>query len=88
MVGQVGGDHYSVDEGPDHLEYSRIRNFDPFQYIITKWVERWRKKGGLEDLHKARHALDRYIEAVEREEAKVQGIKAGAEPGAGYVNQD
>ena len=84
MTGQVGGDHYSVSEGPDHLEYSRIRNFDPFQYIITNCVERWRKKGGIQDLHKARHALDRYIQAVEKEEAKMQGMKAGA----GYVNQD
>ncbi len=97
MSGQVGGDHYSVDEGPDHLEYSRIRGFDPFQYIITKWVERWRKKGGLQDLYKARHALERYIQAAEIEEAKLQGQKAGDWPppkagdaaGAtrGYVDQ-
>ena len=73
---QVGGDHYSVSEGPDHLTYCMIRDFDCYQYVITKWVERWKKKGGIQDLHKARHALDRYIEAEEKELAKVQGIKA------------
>ena len=77
MTGQVGGDHYRVDKGPDHLEYCNVRNFDPYQYIITKWVERWRKKGGLEDLYKARHALERYIQFAEIEEANLQGKKAG-----------
>ena len=86
--GQVGGDHYKVEEGPDHLEYSRIRGFDPFQYTITKWVERWRKKGGLEDLYKARHVLNRYIEAMEMEQIKLQAKKAGAGELPGYVKQD
>ena len=88
MSEQVGGDHYQVDEGPDHLEYSRIRGFDPFQYIITKWVERWRKKGGLEDLYKAQHALERYIKVEEREKRKLQGIKAGVDASPDYIDQD
>jgi len=52
--------------------------FDCFQYIITKWVERWKLKGGVEDLKKARHALDEYIKLVDEE--------GGAT--AAYVNQD
>ncbi len=77
MTGQVGGDHYSVKEGLDHLAYAHIRNFDPFQYIITKWVERWKKKGGVEDLRKAQHALERYIEIALQEEVFLQAQKAG-----------
>ncbi len=71
---QIGGDHYKGYE-TDHWSYAYARNFDLFQYIITKWVERWRSKGGIEDLYKARHALDKYIELVE------------AEPTEEYVDQ-
>jgi hypothetical protein len=84
---QIGGDHYKVG-GEEHWDRAWRLEYDPFQYIITKWVERWRKKGGVEDLRKARHAIDKYIAMVERDEARIQGIKAGAEPGPGYVNQD
>lgn len=76
---QVGGDHYQGFT-QQHWEYCYERRFDCFQYIITKWVERWRKKGGLEDLKKARHALDAYIELVEA------GHTEG-EPGPGYIDQ-
>jgi hypothetical protein len=84
---QIGGDHYKVG-GEEHWDRAFRLGYDPFQYIITKWVERHKKKGGVEDLRKARHALDKYIEIYEAREAKVQSIKAGAEPGPGYVNQD
>lgn len=84
---QVGGDHYKVG-GEEHWDRAWRLHYDPFQYIITKWIERWKDKGGIEDLKKARHAIDKYISMVERDESKVQAIKAGAEPGPGYVNQD
>ena len=76
---QVGGTHYKVG-GEEHWDRAWRLKYDPFQYIITKWVERWRDKGGLQDLYKARHALAKYIETVEREQ--------GTEPDRGYVNQD
>jgi hypothetical protein len=37
----------------------------PMNYLTgcsTKYVARWRKKGGLDDLHKAMHYLDKLIE--------------------------
>ena len=83
---QVGGSHYKG--AIQHWDYAWSHDFDIFQYIITKWVERHRKKGGLQDLEKARHALDKYIKLIQAEEDKLAGIKAGAEPGPGYVNQD
>lgn len=79
---QVGGTHYQNDL-IQHWDYAYSHSFDCFQYIITKWVERWRKKGGIEDLKKARHALDKYIEIAEQEELDLQGVKAGT----GYVHQ-
>ena len=72
---QEGGTHYQ--SGIQHWDYAWSHSFDVFQYIITKWVERHKKKGGLADLRKARHALDKYIEVLETQEARLQGIKAG-----------
>jgi hypothetical protein len=39
--------------------------WDYFQGQIIKYLMRWKKKGGVQDLEKARHYLDKYIE-VER----------------------
>ena len=63
---QIGGNHYKKG-GEEHWDRAWRLKYDPFQYIITKWIERWRDKGGLEDLKKARHAIDKYIELVEAE---------------------
>jgi len=35
---------------------------DYFQGQITKYVMRWRDKGGIQDLEKAAHFLEKYIE--------------------------
>lgn len=67
---QIGGRHYKKG-GEEHWDRAWRLKYDNFQYIITKWVERWRDKGGLEDLRKARHAIDKYIEVVEAEMAVV-----------------
>jgi hypothetical protein len=91
---QVGGTHYKVG-GEEHWDRAWRLRYDPFQYIITKWVERWRVKGGLQDLEKAHHALTKYIEIVRAEQQK--GIMSDPlrDPadndtgsGRGYVNQD
>jgi hypothetical protein len=63
---QVGGDHYKQG-GEEHWDRAWRLKYDPFQYIITKWVERWRDKGGIEDLKKAQHAIEKYIELVSKD---------------------
>ena len=61
---QIGGDHY------------RSRAIQPIQFIlanglgfcegnVVKYVTRWKDKGGLADLKKARHYLDFLIEQEE-----------------------
>jgi hypothetical protein len=62
---QVGGNHYQKVGGEQHWDRAWRLKYDCFQYIITKWVERWRDKGGVEDLRKAHHALEKYISMVE-----------------------
>lgn len=61
---QVGGDHYKTG-GEEHWDRVNRLQLDYFQGQITKYVERWKKKNGVEDLKKARHFLDKYIELIE-----------------------
>jgi hypothetical protein len=59
---QVGGSHYKVD-GEEH--WDRVyRLFGPGYLVgcITKYVERYSKKNGKEDLQKAIHYLEKLIE--------------------------
>lgn len=60
---QVGGDHYRK-KGTEiqHWDYAEMKGYDKFQYVITKYVERWRDKNGIVDLEKALHYLEKYIE--------------------------
>ena len=73
---QVGGTHYASDI--QHWDVVWENELDYFQGQITKYVMRWKDKNGVEDLHKARHFLDKYIELVEEDECG---------PTRGYVDQ-
>ena len=88
---QVGGTHYKKG-GEEHWDRAWRLKYDPFQYIITKWVERWRDKGGLEDLLKARHAIEKYIEVVTEDLERTDtfpGLEVQTELELrGYVDQD
>lgn len=59
---QVGGTHYSTDGGLQHWDIVNVFKLDYFQGQITKYVMRWNKKNGVEDLKKAAHFLEKYIE--------------------------
>lgn len=61
---QVGGGHYKGD-ATEHWDIVAQHDLDYFQGNITKYVMRWKKKGGIEDLHKAAHYLQKYIEIQE-----------------------
>lgn len=61
---QVGGEHY-VTGGLQHWDVVYKFNLGYFEGQITKYIFRWRKKNGVEDLKKARHFLDKLIEMNE-----------------------
>ena len=66
---QVGGTHYAGDL--QHWDLAVMYDWDPFQYQVTKYIMRWKRKHAtpearLEDLKKARHFLDKYIEVAEQ----------------------
>lgn len=58
---QVGGEHYKVG-GEEHWDRVDRLGLDYFQGQITKYVERWKYKGGIQDLEKAAHFLEKYTE--------------------------
>ncbi len=58
---QVGGDHYKKLK-IQPMEYSMANNLDSCQHTIIKYVTRFRDKGGVSDLEKARHCIDMLIE--------------------------
>lgn len=62
---QVGGHHYLTPI--QHWDFVAANDLDYFQGQITKYVTRWKKKNGIDDLYKARHFLQKYIELKEQE---------------------
>jgi hypothetical protein len=61
---QIGGDHYK-SKSIQPWDYIAANHLGYFEGNIVKYVSRWRDKGGLADLLKARHYLDKLIELEE-----------------------
>ena len=62
---QVGGGHYKSPI--QHWDYVLANELGYFEGQITRYVTRWRKKNGLEDLLKAQHFLTKLIEVTQAE---------------------
>lgn len=58
---QEGGSHYK-DLPIQPFEYSMKNKLDPLQHTIIKYVTRFRDKGKIADLEKAKHCIDLLIE--------------------------
>lgn len=58
---QVGGGHYQK-QTIQHWDYVAANDLDYFQGQVTKYVSRWKDKNGIQDLEKAKHFLEKYIE--------------------------
>lgn len=61
---QVGGNHYR-EMAIQPIEYILANKLPFIEGAVVKYVSRWRSKGGVEDLRKARHMLDLLIESEE-----------------------
>lgn len=57
---QVGGNHYAGKV--QHWDWAIAVKLGPMEYAATKYIGRHTKKGGLEDLKKAVHHLEKLIE--------------------------
>ena len=60
MQTQVGGSHY-LHMAIQPMDYSMYNGLDACQHTIIKYVSRFRDKGGLADLEKAKHTIDMLI---------------------------
>lgn len=57
---QVGGAHYHSEI--QHWDFVLANDIPYMEAQIIKYVYRWRKKGGIQDLKKAQHFLEKLIE--------------------------
>jgi len=58
---QVGGDHYK-QFAIQPFDFITANNIPWAEGCAIKYLVRWRSKGGVEDLRKARHFIDMLIE--------------------------
>lgn len=63
---QIGGNHYK-DKTIQPWDFIAANDLGYFEGNIVKYVSRWRDKGGMVDLKKAKHYLDKLIELKENE---------------------
>ena len=59
---QVGGDHYR--SSLQHWDVVTLYNVPYLEGCASKYVSRWRKKNGLQDLEKALHFVTKLKEVV------------------------
>jgi Protein of unknwon function (DUF3310) len=70
---QIGGDHYK-EMAIQPVEYIHANDIPFIEGCVIKYVSRWRSKGGIPDLEKARHFLDMLIE-LENDDMLNGGLK-------------
>jgi hypothetical protein len=86
---QVGGDHYRKVPGEQHWDrlvrlYGLPASRCYFIGNITGYVERYQYKGGIQDLEKARHYLDKLIELEKAYEESLATLTCTGCGGRGY----
>lgn len=69
LENQVGGNHYK-DMVIQPIEFAMKNNFNACQSSILKYICRYKRKNGIEDLQKAKHYIDLLIEFEKKEEYK------------------
>ena len=70
MQQQVGGNHYK-EMAIQPVEFIEKNNLTFLEGQVIKYVSRHRRKGGLEDLQKARHSLELLIKFTQQEKTNV-----------------
>lgn len=64
---QVSGDHYKK-MAIQPVEFIHANGIGYFEGNVIKYVARWRSKGGVADLEKAKHYIDLLIELEQRKD--------------------
>lgn len=63
---QVGGNHYK-DLVIQPVEYIHRNGIGYMEGCAIKYLTRWRSKGGIQDLEKAKHFIDLLIELEQKQ---------------------
>ena len=71
MSTQVGGSHYTKMKIQPY-EYCHVNRMGYVEGTALKYLSRWRDKGGLEDLEKAKHAIEWLIEYEKTHQEQAQ----------------
>jgi hypothetical protein len=66
---QVGGAHYAV-KAIQPWDYIIANNLGYLEGNVVKYVSRWKDKGGVQDLKKAQHYLQKLIEVTEKDNGR------------------
>ena len=61
LAKQEGGDHYKALK-IQPIEYIHANGIPFAEGCVIKYVSRWRNKGGIKDLEKAKHFIELLIE--------------------------
>lgn len=62
---QIGGRHYAA-KSIQPVQYIHANDIGFFEGNVIKYVTRWKDKGGLEDLRKAKHYIELLLELEDR----------------------
>ena len=65
LAKQVAGNHYK-DMPIQPVEFIHANALGYFEGNVVKYISRWRKKGGVADLEKAKHYVELLIELESR----------------------
>lgn len=65
LTKQVAGSHYK-NHAIQPVEYIYANKIGFFEGNVIKYVTRWKDKGGLQDLEKAKHYIELLIELETR----------------------
>lgn len=65
---QIGGTHYA-SKTIQPWDYIIANQLGYLEGNVVKYISRWRDKGGVQDLHKARHYLDKLLEVEQQAKA-------------------
>lgn len=69
---QIGGEHYKAAK--QHWDWVNDLGLAYLPAQVAKYVTRWRKKNGLQDLEKARHFLEKLIETEKQKTILVERV--------------
>ncbi|WP_417459189.1 DUF3310 domain-containing protein [Kordiimonas sp.] len=73
---QHGGDHYK-DRGIQPWDYVAANNLGFFEGNAIKYLTRWEDKGGIQDLEKAIHFIEKLIETKSPKKDETQPERFG-----------